>query len=54
MTDRREHPAGKGDTPRPMDRTLFELGYDMMHAETQEERDAARIEWHRLKGLRLR
>jgi len=54
MTDRRRHDAGKGDTPRRNDRTLYELGLDMLYAETQAERTAARIEWERLKGIKLR
>jgi len=42
--------AGKGDTPRPVNRELWEAGWKSAFGETEEEREEALTLWKRLKS----
>ena len=43
--------AGKGDTPRLCDKTLYDLGWLISHGETAEIRSAAKAEWYARRGI---
>lgn len=41
--------AGKGDAPRPQDAELFQLGQNILFAETEEEKKYWENEWNKAR-----
>lgn len=44
--------AGKGDAPRPQDREMYQLGQNILHAESEEEKHYWVKEWEKAKARR--